>query len=1023
MAATKLSFGQALVRQRERLCADCLYSQTFTRFRAGLRAGGVVRPGDRLALAFSGGSASAAALHFFAAMRSEAGARPERSKTAFTLTVVHVAEGAAAGLAPADAAAAADAVRAAAARYCISPAVRWVCVPLEDVFCEEGEEGPAAGSDRLDDGSSEAEQWQQRGGSGEAAERRRARLARLLAAVVDPTGREDLVAYLRARLLLRTAARLGCSKVARGECAGRLAGAAVAAAAKGRGYALPGDVHMVDARRAPAVPACGLGAPLFFYPLRDIGSREVALVCHFLRLPVAPPPPPPAPAAGAGAARRPQQQRRSINALAERFVAGLQAHHPGTVPNILGTLAKLQAFPWNHPPELASQAAEKRRRNGALRLARGQQAGGAAAAPSQDEGRQQQGGKEGAGAGSTNGHAASKPERTVLCPLCYAPLADDELPAASSRSDDSSLSSSHTAAPAAALSFCLSCQTQILGSGSSEACVSSSGEAADDCSSSAVLELLPVEVRREAEELAAAGRQAAGEEGSAGVRSPAAWRAFAAGDAGEGLVLGIESSCDDTGVAVVTTDGRVLGESLATQADIHAAWGGVVPKLAQEAHEAAIDGCVEAALAAAGAAPADLSAVAVTVGPGLSLCLRVGVLKARALAAEHRLPLVPVHHMEAHALVARLGAARGGGPRFPFLCLLVSGGHNLLLLVEGVGRYIQLGTTLDDALGEAYDKVARLLGLDLVPCGGAALEALALRGDPRAVPFSVPLSRAPNCDFSYAGLKTAARLAIEAAGGPGADIQARARGDGLARADIAASFQRVAVAHLEQRLRRAAAWARESHPCVGQLVVAGGVASNAYVRAVLGAAAAEAGLEMVCPPPRLCTDNGVMVAWTGVERLALGLAEPPPAAAAPAEGEWVDLRPRWPLTDRKDPRAYSAPRSAKKKRVFPSLEALMAAQRVEREREQQGGHQRGHQGEQQEGQQGEQQAVEQQAGEQQAGQRQEREEREGQRQQREDRERRPRAGQQLDEGQTQRAGEPLQRGGALEQQHAAAAAL
>jgi tRNA A37 threonylcarbamoyltransferase TsaD len=331
-------------------------------------------------------------------------------------------------------------------------------------------------------------------------------------------------------------------------------------------------------------------------------------------------------------------------------------------------------------------------------------------------------------------------------------------------------------------------------------------------------------------------------------------------------------------VAVVTTSGRILGESLATQAEIHAAWGGVVPKLAQEAHEAAIDGCVEEALAAAGITADQLDAVAVTIGPGLSLCLRVGVLKAHQLAAVHGLPLIPVHHMEAHALVARLGGtpfaaaaaaeqaaqeeqaaqqgaaaaaasfpgssgSNSGAPEaagdaaapaataaaaveFPFLCLLISGGHNLLLLVEGIGQYTQLGTTLDDALGkwfaclpaylptcppacltdcfdgppvsqmhacavidqalavpaavchhpvpyllfrlpasacagEAYDKVARLLGLDLNPSGGAALEAFAQEGDPSALPFSVPMQRRPTCDFSYAGLKTAVRLAIE----------------------------------------------------------------------------------------------------------------------------------------------------------------------------------------------------------------------------------------------------------------------
>ena len=165
---------------------------------------------------------------------------------------------------------------------------------------------------------------------------------------------------------------------------------------------------------------------------------------------------------------------------------------------------------------------------------------------------------------------------------------------------------------------------------------------------------------------------------------------------GDQLVLGIESSCDDTGIALISARGTVLAEEVASQVDIHAAWGGVVPKLAQEAHESVIDGCVERVLSAAGVSPADLAAIAVTIGPGLSLCLRVGTLKARSLAAAHAVPIIPVHHMEAHALVARLD---NKNVRFPFLCLLVSGGHNLLLIVEGVGKYVQLGTTLDDALG------------------------------------------------------------------------------------------------------------------------------------------------------------------------------------------------------------------------------------------------------------------------------------------------------------------------------------
>ncbi|KAG2491146.1 hypothetical protein HYH03_010587 [Edaphochlamys debaryana] len=560
------------------------------------------------------------------------------------------------------------------------------------------------------------------------------------------------------------------------------------------------------------------------------------------------------------------------------------------------------------------------------------------------------------------------------------------------------------------------------------------------------------------------------------------------------LVLGIESSCDDTGIAVVDSQGRVLGEAIATQADVHAQWGGVVPNLARDAHAAAIDAAVEAALAAAGVGPQQLGAVAVTVGPGLGLCLRVGVAKARQIARTHRLPLVAVHHMEAHALVARLPAAAAaaarpavrmaavtldpaaapgtgpgpaavavqgagaeggraagsgrseppmgvrfedpepgaepstsapssttpalapasttlhttpgpssapaaaatpstsqgssaplegeGGDRqvdvaavaadlvaaasvpFPFLCLLVSGGHNLLLLVRGVGSYVQLGTTVDDALGEAYDKVARLLGLELRPHGGAALEAVAREGDTRAFKFAEPMRKYATCDFSFAGLKTSTRLAIEQALGPERRAALGAEELRKTQANIAASFQAVAVAHLTNKTRRGVAWARELEPGLGHLVVAGGVAANGVVRAALKQLAESEGLQLVLPPPRWCTDNGVMVAWAGVERLAHGWAEPPPpplplpeaapaeaaapgGAAAPAEAagagegqgagagssgsgaeaEWIELKPRWPLTSEVHPRCAAARaeerRSVKRVRMATPLSDLM----------------------------------------------------------------------------------------------------
>jgi len=398
------------------------------------------------------------------------------------------------------------------------------------------------------------------------------------------------------------------------------------------------------------------------------------------------------------------------------------------------------------------------------------------------------------------------------------------------------------------------------------------------------------------------------------------------------LVLGIESSCDDTGAAVVTGDGRLLGEAIAHQHEVHRPFGGVVPMLAREAHERAIDRVVEEALARAGVAPADLSAVAVTIGPGLSLCLGVGVRKARQLSARYGLPTVPVHHMEAHALVARmprLGEAAGGpaaaGPPtdvpYPFLCALVSGGHNLLLLVRGLGDYTVLGSTLDDALGEAFDKVARLLGLPLEPSGGASVEAAAGRGDAGRYEFTMPLRHKPSADFSFSGLKTAVRLAAEEAlpaEGDAAAWAALTPEQERARCDIAAGFQDTATRHLCKRIERGAQWAREAEPGLDTLVLAGGVAANRTVRARLQETCEELGLAMLVPPPRYCTDNGVMVAWAGVERLAGGFVEPPAPAEEYAEGEWVDMRPRWPLGARHE-RATGVVRSTKKKKLHKDL--------------------------------------------------------------------------------------------------------
>lgn len=428
--------------------------------------------------------------------------------------------------------------------------------------------------------------------------------------------------------------------------------------------------------------------------------------------------------------------------------------------------------------------------------------------------------------------------------------------------------------------------------------------------------------------------------------------------AGGRFVLGIETSCDDTAAAVVNESGSVLAETIVSSADLQAKWGGVVPALAQQAHMDAIDEVVGRTLEKAALRPKDLSGVAVTIGPGLSLCLKVGVLKARQVSFEGNVPLIPVHHMEAHALVARLCTrnpdifpeSQASSMRFPFLALLVSGGHNLLVLVEGVGSYKILGTTLDDAVGEAYDKVARLLGLDLSRGGGPAVEALALEGSPVAFDFPVPLKnsrdKAKNCDFSFAGLKTAVRTEIQNAFGHlnlDSDSQPKPQGeedggssDRSLRADIAASFQSTAVEHLCLRTRTAIRWARESHPDLSTLVVAGGVASNKVLRSELNQLAEECEMRLVCPPAKYCTDNGVMVAWTGMERLKLGLGVEP-SRKEYEEGEYVELRPRWPLgeLDERCSQQRQKIRSTKTKDIKMSLTEetlLMAAEKARLQR-------------------------------------------------------------------------------------------
>jgi len=343
------------------------------------------------------------------------------------------------------------------------------------------------------------------------------------------------------------------------------------------------------------------------------------------------------------------------------------------------------------------------------------------------------------------------------------------------------------------------------------------------------------------------------------------------------VVLGIETSCDETAVALVDAKRLVLAETLSSQLERHAPHGGVVPEIAARAHVEILDRLISQVMAEADLRFGDLAGIAATAGPGLIGGLIVGLTTAKAIAAVHRLPLLAINHLEAHALTARLTDAI----EFPYLVLLVSGGHCQLLAVEGVGAYRRLGTTLDDALGEAFDKAAKMLGLGYP--GGPAVERAAAEGDPGRFALPRPMLDQPGCHFSFSGLKTALRQTIERLG-PRALAPPHLF-------DLCASFQAAAGDVLVDRTMRAATIFRRDHPGDETMVVTGGVAANAYLRARLGALAERLGLRLVLPPPCLCTDNGVMVAWAGLERLSLGLID----------GLGVAARARWPLDPQAEP--------------------------------------------------------------------------------------------------------------------------
>ncbi len=337
--------------------------------------------------------------------------------------------------------------------------------------------------------------------------------------------------------------------------------------------------------------------------------------------------------------------------------------------------------------------------------------------------------------------------------------------------------------------------------------------------------------------------------------------------------MGIETSCDETAAAVVrgqgTGPGEILSNTIFSQLEEHRPYGGVVPEIAARAHVEMLDGIIEQALADAGTSLGGIDAVAATAGPGLIGGVMVGLVTAKALALAAGKPLIAVNHLEAHGLSARLAQ----GVEFPFLLLLVSGGHCQLLGAEGVGRFRLYGTTIDDAAGEAFDKTAKRLGLSSP--GGPRLEELARGGNRKRYDLPRPMRGREGADFSFSGLKTAVRqLTLEQRVDP---------------ADLAASFQAAVIDILRDRARAAMAMFRRDFPgaATPAFVMAGGVAANSAIRDALGALASTEGFEMKVPPPKLCTDNAAMVAWAGIERAQLGLFDPLNVTA----------RARWPLCE------------------------------------------------------------------------------------------------------------------------------
>lgn len=348
------------------------------------------------------------------------------------------------------------------------------------------------------------------------------------------------------------------------------------------------------------------------------------------------------------------------------------------------------------------------------------------------------------------------------------------------------------------------------------------------------------------------------------------------------LCLGIESSCDETSAAIVDSHRNILSHIIYSQIPEHQKYGGVVPELAARAHILAIDTVVRQTLESAGKTVADLDVIAATAGPGLIGGVLVGWMAAVGIAQSTGKPLVAVNHLEGHALVPRLRAAAANGTdgatdvEFPYLLMLASGGHCQILLVRGVGKYELIGQTLDDSAGEAFDKVAKMLGLGYP--GGPVVDKRAVSGNPTAFHFPRPLCDKPGCDFSFSGIKTAARTFLSRACAPYSDEFIN---------DFCASFQAAVVDCIINRLENAMRDMRVVHAAPKTLVVAGGVAKNSAVRSAMELLAAKHNVVFAAPPMNLCTDNGAMIAWAGLENYIIGNVVKKPVAP----------RPRWPLTE------------------------------------------------------------------------------------------------------------------------------